>query len=629
MTFRKKLSILGGVFFAVVLGAVIYVHTIAAKEVYTLAMDAKAALEKIKYLAMERNWKESRANAAFAENNFKKAHDIVAGMRLVYWIPWVSTQAKAGRDLLEIGFLVSSAVEKGFGVVENVTEGLKIMPETKYSDIPTETRRTVLAKIQASRPVLYSIEENISRSVGILERLPFDLLWGPIAEKVTPVREYLPTLRDLSQNIGPLFDFFPYYAGYPESRKYLFLLQNYNELRPTGGFIGTYGFVKMDQGAVTELDTDNVYNLDEPAKGKIKVAAPAPLQRYLNSRDLFFRDSNWSPDYIESARLAQWFYNAEKGKTEQIDAVIAITPFIIARFLAIVGPVTLDGVQFTKDNLADRLEDRVGKEYAEKGIATSARKEIMTDLAIEIYKRFLELPSIRWLELPKALFDSLKEKHVLVYVENPQAASFLRSRNWDGKMISTLGDFWMAVDSNLASLKTDAYIDRSSKYSVTLKDDHWEALLELTYFNRGQFTWKTTRLRSYTRVYVPLGSSFIAATGAMDIDRSSKKGEVSVGDELGKTVFGAFIAIEPQETKSLTFRYRLPDSIGAQLDKGSYSLYIQKQSGLHVPPSEILIDRPGKLKNWTLSSGKMEEKDGKIVIHTDRRMDQEVNLEWE
>ncbi len=76
---------------------------------------------------------------------------------------------------------------------------------------------------------------------------------------------------------------------------------------------------------------------------------------------------------------------------------------------------------------------------------------------------------------------------------------------------------------------------------------------EITYQNNADFTWKSTRLRTYTRVYVPLGSELISSAGAMENDKIKdpqlQAGQVEAATEFGKTFFGAFISIEPHETR--------------------------------------------------------------------------------
>ena len=105
----------------------------------------------------------------------------------------------------------------------------------------------------------------------------------------------------------------------------------------------------------------------------------------------------------------------------------------------------------------------------------------------------------------------------------------------------------------------------------------------ITYKHNGNFDWKTTRYRTYTRLYTPLGSQFIRATGSLKNDLSQNaKGEtgaVDVSQELGMTVFGTFTSVEPGTTHQLVFEYKIADAVKQSIANGTYDLTFMKQNG--------------------------------------------------
>ena len=67
-------------------------------------------------------------------------------------------------------------------------------------------------------------------------------------------------VRRGSTGIRPLLDVYvdfserlPAILGWNEPRRYLILTQDPAEIRPTGGFVGSYGIVAFDNGSITEL----------------------------------------------------------------------------------------------------------------------------------------------------------------------------------------------------------------------------------------------------------------------------------------------------------------------------------------------------------------------------------------
>src|SRR5690606_33507225 len=216
----------------------------------------------------------------------------------------------------------------------------------------------------------------------------------------------------------PMVEILPEVVGFDETKTYLFLLQNNHELRPTGGFIGTYGILKLRNGSIQQLITDNIYNLDRAFEDDTETLtpqqvvnrpSPEPLQKYLEQRQLGLRDANWDPDFPSTARFAIDFYNQEvvaardiekqiflrdpkntesdfksRFLAESFDGVIAMTPEIIENLLKITGPVVVDGIRFTDENFQDELSYRVTYEYRELDIDEQSRKDIIRRIADQI-----------------------------------------------------------------------------------------------------------------------------------------------------------------------------------------------------------------------------------------------------
>src|SRR5690606_38437202 len=71
-----------------------------------------------------------------------------------------------------------------------------------------------------------------------------------VALLVSEVPELVAAMHDLRQHADALYEI----LGGPEQRRYLVVFQNSAELRPTGGFIGSYAEMTMDQGAVRNIE---------------------------------------------------------------------------------------------------------------------------------------------------------------------------------------------------------------------------------------------------------------------------------------------------------------------------------------------------------------------------------------
>ena len=67
--------------------------------------------------------------------------------------------------------------------------------------------------------------------------------------------EYLPLLKNGAEAL-------PSVLGYQKEKTYLVWFQNDGELRATGGFITAYGFLKVKDGELIEVESDDIYQLD-------------------------------------------------------------------------------------------------------------------------------------------------------------------------------------------------------------------------------------------------------------------------------------------------------------------------------------------------------------------------------
>jgi hypothetical protein len=133
------------------------------------------------------------------------------------------------------------------------------------------------------------------------------------------------------------------------------------------------------------------------------------------------------------------------------------------------------------------------------------------------------------------------------------------------------------IDANLAALKTDGVMDKQIIYSIDANAEGGPlATVRLRYTNTNRrITWRYTRYRSYTRVYVPEGSELVSWTGTAGKNPDTMR-------ELGKQVFGAFWVIQPGQTGELSFTYRLPPRVTDKIAQGPYTLLVQRQPGANT-----------------------------------------------
>ena len=588
-----------------ILGAIYYKNI---KQAYDLSLAAKNNLELSIHDITNRNFKDAANLIGQANSQFIAAQGLLAKVILVRQIPYVGRQLKAVDQVLIAGIKLSDSGQKVVLLIDDITAPLANESIT-YATITSEQKKEILNKIVQSESMLNDVQKEIDEADAAIESIPEDGLVKPLKDGISPLKENLPKVKKLIDHVLPMLDVIPKVLGFDQAKSYLFLLQNNSELRPTGGFIGTYGILKLQDGEIKEFETDNVYNLDRSTQPIIKEPTPWPIAKYLEQKNWSLRDINWEPDFPTTAQKALDIYNkenlalidlkksgqkilGEKGVVitdsipyeENLYGVIAMTPEILGGLLKLTGPIVAQDMIFTDTNYQDQLELMVGKLYQELNVPIADRKGIIKKLADQIELKLFTLPLSKLPDLLDIAYKALDQKQIMFYSVDPDLEKLILTKNWGGEIKNTDNDYLMVVDSNMASLKTDQYVERSINYSFSQKNNDLLAKVTITYKNNADFTWKSTRLRTYTRVYVPLGSELVSSSGAMENDKikdpNHTPGQVEKADEFNKTYFGAFISIEPHETGVLSFEYKLPQKIKDQISSGTYNLLVQKQPGV-------------------------------------------------
>ncbi len=421
--------------------------------------------------------------------------------------------------------------------------------------------------------------------------------------------------------------------GFTRPQTYLLLFLNNTELRPGGGFIGAYAVVKMENGLPRVVKVEGTEILDNNAPQDFVSVPPAPIQKYLKTNRWNFRDSNWSPDFALSSLQSLALYKKERGvAADDISTVVGLTPTVIEGLLKISGPLTVAGQEFTSDNFTEKLEYEVEYGYARRGLDFKERKKLLADLGSALAEKLRWDIFRNWQSYGRLFTDMLRQKQILIYSTGPQMQSLLSAKDWSGELSAQPGDYLLWADANLGALKTDAALKRELSYSFTPSSQGYSAKATMTYTHAGKFDWRTTRYRTYARVFVPLGTQLIRVVKIADVakkDVGLEEKIVDQGEENNRQWFGAFISIEPGKTGRLSFEYRLAPEIISEIKGGRYTLLCQKQLGTIAHKLTLQLDFDRKLVSAIPGELASKHGDSRYDYQTDLREDREFAISLE
>ncbi len=403
---------------------------------------------------------------------------------------------------------------------------------------------------------------------------------------------------ELVNEARPLIKVLPSLLGESEQKKYLVLFQNDKELRPTGGFITAYAIFTLDKGIIKLDRQDDIYNLDSSIPNKPK--APTPILKYLPKVTTFnLRDSNLSPDFVESMKTFEKFYNQSTQRAD-IDGIIAIDTHVLVSTIKILDDqITVNGQTYTTKpddrcggcpQVIYELEDNISRPV---NYVKTDRKGLLGDMLVALMQKSLSSsPKIYWGPLFQSMLTQTHQKHILFYLYDKDAQSGIEALKAAGKVLPFEGDYFHLNEANFGGAKSNLFVEQSVEMEYDIQSDG--TILKtviVDYKNphppsdcnleRGGLC-LNAELRDWFRIYVPKGSFL----------RNSKGSEVKITtyEELGKTVFEGFLTVRPRGATKLTISYELP----FKLTKGSpLPLLIQKQPGTYGPLYKIKVN--GKL----------------------------------
>ncbi len=528
-------------------------------------------------------------------------------------------------------YLVSSKSTLSAGV--HLTEALRILNDSSTAlTVATSEKQSLTAR-------LLNLEDALRSALPLIQATTLDL--DQIDTRVLPVgvRASIETARDTITeavlSLREMVTFLPAFEnflGLDAPKRYIVAFQNPDELRPTGGFIGSFALLDLDKGEIKKLEVPGGGSYDLQGGLRDFVSSPAPL--HLIEPRWQFHDANWFPDFPTSAQKLMWFYEHSDGPT--VDGVIAVNASLVPKLLSIVGPIEMSsyGRTFTADNFITETQKIVELEYDR---TKNKPKAVIGDLAPILISRLLAAPPEKFLNILTVIGEAAHTKEIQVYASDSTIEAGLAASGVTGEMKKTDGDYLMMVSSNIGGGKSDAMMNTKIALHTTFAAGGGIVnRLELTRIHQGKKGDQFSGVRnvSYVRVYVPQGSELISATGFeaplpslfsksddtlksdTDLERIVKnmplRNGMDVTEEFGHTVFGNWMQVDPGASQTATLTYRLPfgltdnlkgvnRKLGAFLGVAPYrpyTLLVQSQSGLRATFDSTLDFPPNLKPQW-------------------------------
>ena len=426
-------------------------------------------------------------------------------------------------------------------------------------------------------------------NMGILQaRLSGDYNWLPVNWRMTLQKE-LKVIDETKQQIGlgkTVIKILPELLGLDGvERTYMVLLQNESELRPTGGFIGSYGLLNFKKGKLKSFEIKDIYEADGQLKGHVE--PPWEIKTHLNEANWYMRDANWNADFVKASADIQWFLEKEVGG--KVNGVIGIDLAAAKSILRATGGIYVPDFKETIDenNLYEQAEF-----YAEtKFFPGSVQKaSFLGALGKQLFEEIKNLKTDKSLVLVQSLVDLLEKNEIQISLNNKEAAKILTDLGWDGRIYNgkcvgenCIADYWYVVEANLGVNKANYFLRRNIEEAVDISGTSINRVLKINYENTAKNSnWPGGDYKNYIRLYLPKEVNLSQISVMDGYDTSIKKvynsEEITTKEVDGKKEVGFLVTVPVLKKRIVEVRYSSSVNFGDKKEF-TYMKYIQKQPG--------------------------------------------------
>jgi hypothetical protein len=247
-------------------------------------------------------------------------------------------------------------------------------------------------------------------------------------------------------------------------RTYFVAFQNPAESHGTGGLIGSWGLITVENGKanLTRVGTDA--ELDQSVGGTDPVAVNLPgdyLDRWANAFPTEdWRSGNLDPNFPYAGQI--WSAKFAKQFHIQVDGVIAVDPYFLQSLVGPDGSIPLpDGTRLAGPQIPTYTMSTLYTKYANRD---DVRKAQLTAI---VRATFDEVQHAR-IEgaLLQRLQDAAETGHLQIWSAHPDEQKAVLPTEVSGWMPDRTGPFVWFSTVNTAGNKADFWTDRSVSYSA-------------------------------------------------------------------------------------------------------------------------------------------------------------------
>jgi len=408
-----------------------------------------------------------------------------------------------------------------------------------------------------------------------------------------------------------------------EPRRIALLFLNPSELRPNGGFAGSYGELVLQRGSVESLEVNDIYYPDKFLP--LKVIPPIQLQSITPNWGA--RDTGWFFDFSTSAENLTEYLEASTIYEEDVnfDGVIALNVKVIEDLLRLTGPIEVPEYNLSLDH--ENFLRELQQEVQDSRAPGENPKRVLQFAAPRLIEALGSLEGGSKGKLIEVFVSRARNKDIQMYFEDEGLAKLIDNLGVGGHPYEIeqgfVGDYLALVNTNIAGGKTDIFVDQYAtlKSAVELDGQIYNDLTVTRYHkgNNESESWYNHLNQNFFKIFTHPDSvltyieggerknlrplvSYTPSTYKADSDLAEVESTRTILQvasdqyaeqylEAGKKVFATWFNLEPGERRSLKLRW-----LGSKIpvkDNQGFTFVLDKQAGSEMEFDYVIVAPEG------------------------------------
>jgi len=451
----------------------------------------------------------------------------------------------------------------------------------------------VVELLELGRGSFIQAEGHLQRAEMQLDQINFTDVSSDLVLQIEQLRGFRNQLQNLNDFLLQSPDILTTLLGLDAERTYLVLAQNNDEIRPSGGYISTYGWFTVRGGRIIDFDySPTTATSPNPPDDDFLDTFDVP-DWWIQYRQPIYAawDGSWYADFPSTAQLAMSYYNAGGNPQAPVDGVLAIDITGFQLLLAAMGEVLVEdrAISVTAETFRDVVYD-----IRAFGEGVQPHKEFVADVYASIFEEWQSINQERTPDLLGALLEGVQSRHVMIYFANPEINNTIGQIGWNGAQTAGIDhDYILVADANLGNKSNNSVI-RSFTYDVEiLPGGSLQSRLSLGYEYFASLAQEDPAIddefhgpldyNNLLQIFLPIGTT-IQETDDFRI--------TTLVESETHTQLITRTTVEYDSGERYQIEYEVPTIVDTVGDYQRYRLLMQKQPGARTQAINLQITLP-------------------------------------